>query len=211
MNASFNTSSRDRISVDLQGLKAAVLARAHELKVSPSDWIRSAVRQALAMPGPGSSPGQGSSTDEHLAITPVVSRSMGARVRVSLRMDAEHAVLLTLAAKRSGLSLGAQVAGMLDEVPILLARGDRSQSLGALTASNAEMATLSRDLRQLTNLLRRGEGVAARTYRDRLDRVQTDVQAHLGLAARVVADLSPRRVATRQERPGRTRRTGEPS
>jgi predicted short-subunit dehydrogenase-like oxidoreductase (DUF2520 family) len=126
-------------------------------------------------------------------------------------MNGEHAVLLTMAAKRSGLSLGAQVAGMLDEVPILVGRGDRSQSLVALTVSNAELATLSRDLRLLTSLLKRGDGVAARAYRDRLDRVQADVQAHLSLAARVVADLSPRRVATRQERPGRTRGTGDPS
>lgn len=105
-----DTSSRDRISVDLQGLKAAVLARAHALKVSPSDLIRSAVRQAVEVSGSGSAapPSDGRSATAVLAISPTRA---GARIRVCLRMDVGHAVLLTLAAKRHPSALVAHPCG----------------------------------------------------------------------------------------------------
>lgn len=44
------TSSRDRISVDLRGLKAILVERAHGLDESPSAWVRKLLGDALGKP-----------------------------------------------------------------------------------------------------------------------------------------------------------------
>ena len=46
-------SSRDRISVDLHGLKAALFERAQALGVSPSDLVRTTLADALGRADPG--------------------------------------------------------------------------------------------------------------------------------------------------------------
>ncbi len=177
------TTSRDRISVDLQGLKAALVARADAMGVSPSDVVRGALADVLAQPG-------------SVAGHPLSRRSTqpaGGRVRVSLRMSRAHLLRLTDTARRSGLSLGDHVAGLLDGVAALGEGGDRVACLAALVTSNAELSTLSRDLRHLTQLLGRGEVQAARVYRERLDRLGEEVRAHLRLASHALADLRPQR------------------
>jgi hypothetical protein len=44
------TQSRERISIDLQGLKEALMERSQALGVSPSELLRKALLQALEMP-----------------------------------------------------------------------------------------------------------------------------------------------------------------
>lgn len=44
------TQSRERISIDLQGLKPALLARSQAQGVSPSELVRKALEQALGAP-----------------------------------------------------------------------------------------------------------------------------------------------------------------
>ncbi|MGY0196078.1 hypothetical protein ACWA7J_13515 [Leptothrix sp. BB-4] len=178
-----NPTARDRISVDLQGLKAALLKRADEMGVSPSDVVRRVLADALAAQPIG-----------HRSDRPRGSRrSRGAVQRVSLRMRPVHVLALNDAARRAGLSLGDHVAGLLEGVAALGGEGDRLGSLAALTASNAEMSSLGRDLRHLTNLLARGESQAARFYRERLDTVADEVRAHLRMSSRALSDLQPRR------------------
>jgi hypothetical protein len=182
---------RDRISVDLQGLKAALVARADEMGVSPSDVVRRALADALAA--------QPMSRRSDL---PRGSwRSRGAVQRVSLRMRQVHVMALNEAARRAGLSLGDYVAGLLEGVAVLGGDGDRLGSLAALTASNAEMSSLGRDLRHLASLLSRGESQAARFYRERLDTLADEVRAHLRMSSRALSDLQPRRAAQVDARP----------
>jgi hypothetical protein len=80
------SSSRDRISVDLRGLKAALVTRAREQGVSPSEFVRSSVAEALGPTGAEHATGTAPATDA------------GKRVRLSLRMrrvDAEAAERFT--------------------------------------------------------------------------------------------------------------------
>jgi hypothetical protein len=79
------------------------------------------------------------------------------------------------------LPIGAYVSGLVAGIPILR-DGNRPAHFEALTASTAMLATLSRDLRNLSELLRRGSVVAALAYRERLDDVDADVRRHLELA-----------------------------
>ncbi len=96
--------------------------------------------------------------------------------------------------------VGSFLAGLLASVPSL--SGDASgrlDCLAALTASSAELSTLSRNIHHLTVLLRQGEVRAAQEYRRVLDTLSDDVRAHLSLAASVLAELRP----ARQSRVGR--------
>jgi hypothetical protein len=115
-----------------------------------------------------------------------------ARIRVSLRLAHQDAANLAAAAKAAGLPIGAYVAGLAAGIPILR-EGNRAAHLEALTASTAMLATLGRDLRHLSDLLRQGSVAAALVYRERLDEVDADIRRHLDLASVVLAEQRPSR------------------
>ena len=174
-------SSRDRISVDLRGLKAALFEQARARGVSPSDLVRAVLADALDHAEPSitgrSAPGAVESSDD--------------RVRLSLRMNRSNALAAITAARTAGLSPGAYVAGLIDGVPVLTSGATRTDHLASLIASSAELSALSRSLHRLTSLLRLGSVRAAQEYRDMLDTVADDVREHLTLASAVLSDLRP--------------------
>jgi hypothetical protein len=174
-------SSRDRISVDLHGLKAALFERAQALGVSPSGLVRTTLAEALGRP-------------LHVIEYPARRQAShaGNRVRLSLRMTREQAAATSQAARRAGLSPGDYVADLVAGVPALMSGATRTDHLSALMASTAELSTLSRHLHHLITLLRQGDCRPAQDYRLMLTTLGTDVRAHLALASRVLADLRPR-------------------
>lgn len=173
------TKSRERISVDLQGLKPALLARSRDQGVSPSELVRKALEQALGVPIEA---GQG------VDLRPRPRRS-GDRARLCLRMGHQDAMAVLAAAKRAGMSPGDYVANLVAGVPVLLNGGSRSEHLAALTASNSHMSDLSRNIHALTRLLTQANVAQARGYRDMLDTLDGDVRRHLELAAGALAEL----------------------
>jgi hypothetical protein len=169
-------SSRDRISVDLRGLKAALFERSQAQGQTPSDFVRAALMAALQV--------------EVRAAEPVPAMP-GRRVRLSLRMLRDEARQVIEQAQAAGLPAGAYVAGLCAGVPAI-AHGNRpADQVAVLVSSSAALSTLARDLRHLTQLLRQGEVLAAQQYRARLDDVERDVRAHLALAAPLLLDLKP--------------------
>jgi hypothetical protein len=184
-------SSRDRISVDLHGLKAALFERAQALGVSPSGLVRSTLAEALGQPLQG---------DVALHMASHVP-AHGQRVRLSLRMSRAQADTTLDAARRAGLTPGDYVGGLVAGVPALTAPGTRADHLAALTASSAELSTFNRNLHHLTQLLREGAFRPAQEYRPMLETLGTDVRAHLALAAGLLADLRPRHGAPTVGRP----------
>jgi hypothetical protein len=84
------------------------------------------------------------------------------------------------------------VAGLVAGVPVIQAGGGRTEHVVALIASSAELSTLSRNIHQLTKLLRQGEVGPALVYRDMLNTLDGDIRRHLVLASGVLADLRPR-------------------
>lgn len=183
-------SSRERISVDLHGLRAALFERAQARRASVSVLVREAVERELRLVD-GSKEPQGATR---------AAASAGSTVKLSIRLTSAEAERLDGGARRAGLSRGAYLAGLLANVPSLSSDGSsRLDCLAALTASSAELSTLSRDISHLTALLRQGEVRAAQEYRRMLDTLGDDVRAHLKLAAGVLAELRP----ARQSRCGR--------
>ena len=169
-------SSRDRISVDLRGLKAALVERAQAQRQTPSDFVRAALVAALQ-------------ADLHMAApAPVMP---GRRVRLSLRMRHDYARLVIERARAAGLPVGTYVAGLCAGVPAIVHGARPKDQVAALLSSCAVLSTLGRDLRHLTQLLRQGEILAAQQYRARLDDVERDVRAHLVMAAALLSDPKP--------------------
>jgi hypothetical protein len=181
-------SSRDRISVDLRGLKAALIERARAQGASPSDFVRTALADVLSEPPP--------SLSIRAALKSDFSSSDG-RVRLSLRLSGRDKRAIVFAADRAGLSVGAYIAGLAARIPVMTNGTVFADNLAALVASNAAMTALSRNLRHLTSLLGQGSIRAAREYRETLDSVAGDVRRHLVFASAVLVDLRPLRVATR--------------
>ena len=104
-------SSRDRISVDLRGLRAALLAQARARGVTPSDLVRGVLAGAL-----------GDVDSDQRVLGSATQRSApSGRVRLSLRLTAEQARAITLAAKAAELSTGDFVAGLVAGLPVLSA------------------------------------------------------------------------------------------
>jgi hypothetical protein len=182
-----NTHHPDFVTVDMRGLKAALVACAQAQRVSVSVLVRSAVAHDLGLPAEGEP-----QCGEVLHKAAVHAAS----VKLSIRMTTEEARRFAAGARAAGLSRGAYLAGLVAQVPVLLAGGAQAEHIAALTVSSAELATLSRNLHRLTVLLCQANVDPARPYREMLDTLDGDVRRHLALAARTLADLQPRSPST---------------
>ncbi len=187
-------SSRDRISVDLHGLRAALFERARARGVSPSVLVRDALSAALGQ-------SELATPDRVVMAAAPAARD---RVRLSLRMSRADAGATLVAARRACLAPGAFVAGLVADVPAMSAGSSRTDHIAALIASSGELSTLSRNIRHLTRLLREGNVHAALEYRDMLMTLDADIRGHLMLASRVLADLRPRRPTAVASKPSAT-------
>ena len=140
-------SSRDRISVDLHGLKAPLMERAQAVGLSPSHLVRQVLADALGRPAPLSV--EACRMPSHADQAP--------RTRLSLRMRSEDAAATLQAAQRAGMATGDYVAALAAGVPAVLDGRGHAQTLQALTASTDELAHFGHRLYQLNALLRRGD------------------------------------------------------
>jgi hypothetical protein len=174
--SAMNNPTHEFVTVDMRGLKAALVERANADRVSVSVLVRAAVARELGIAEPSVRPGtSGSDT-----------------VKLSIRMSRVEAGLLANAATASGLSRGAYLAGLVAGIPALSSSANRTDHLASLMASSAELSTLSRNINHLTSLLRQGAGRAAQEYREMLDTLGDDIRGHLKLASATLADLQPR-------------------
>lgn len=190
-----NTPTHDFVTVEMRGLKAALVARAQAQRVSVSELVRGAVARDL-----GLSVVNGESQSAEVP----QGAAHAATVKLSIRITAMEAGQLAAGARAAGLSRGAYLAGLVANVPVLTTGVSRLEHIAILSASTAELATLSRNIHQLSSLLRRGEDGSSRPLRLMLDTLARDVRQHLDLASSALADLQPHRPATAEPR-GRIR------
>jgi len=126
-----NTLSRDFVTVDMRGLKAALVARAQADRVSVSVLVRGAMARDLGMAAGGK---------PHPVDTAVPIASHATSVKLSIRMTRDEARRLAAGARAAGLSRGAYLAGLIANVPVLSAGGGRAEHIATLVASNAELS-----------------------------------------------------------------------
>ncbi|HWH81307.1 MAG TPA: hypothetical protein VNU71_03630 [Burkholderiaceae bacterium] len=192
-----NAAPHEFVTVDMRGLKAALVALAREQRVSVSVVVRDAVAKALPPNG-----------DIAIGESSVAGTSGGGTVKLSIRLTADEAVRLDRGAKDAGLSRGAFLSGLINGVGVP-SSGGRAEHLAAVIASNAELSTLSRNVRNLANLLGRSEMRAAQAYRTMLDTLAGDVERHLDLAGDLLTQLRPSRGAPEARKPQRRPRRKE--
>lgn len=170
-------SSRDRISVDLRGIRSDVLACAATKGVTVSELVRDILAREIQI-GADAVPAPGACISQR-------ARS----IRVSLRMHWREASLLRESARDAALPLGAYVSALVARASTPDGQAPRVSGEADLAASCAALATLARDIRHLAQLLGQGQVRAAQEYRQRLDDIEGDVRRHIQLASEVVADL----------------------
>ena len=176
-------SLRDRISVDLHGLKAPLMERAQAVGLSPSRLVRQVLADALGRPAPPNA----------VAYRTPVQTDPTARARLCLRMRSEDAAATLQAAQQAGMATGDYVAALVAGVPVILDGRGHAQTLQALTASTDELAHFGHRLYQLNALLRRGDVEPIRLYVGMLETLARDVRRHLDHVSCALADLQPRR------------------
>ena len=177
------STSRDLLTVDLRGMKAALLEGARVRGVLPSDFVRASLADALGLP----------------EATPVrrtprsPSIAQGQKARLSLRMTLDQATEILAHAKAAGLSPGAYVAGLVAEIPMVTGGAAPAEHLAALVSSTAEMSTLARHLGRLGDVLRAGSSQAGCEHHQLLSSAAEHARRHIALASAVLADMRPRR------------------
>lgn len=176
-------SSRDRISVDLHGLKAPLMERAQAVGLSPSHLVRQVLSDALGRPA---------LQNAEACRTPVQT-DPATRTRLCMRMRSEDAAATLQAAQWTGMATGDYVAALVAGVPAVLDGRGHAQTLQALTASTDELAHFGHRLYQLNALLRRGEVEPIHSYVGMLETLARDVRRHLDHVSCALADLQPRR------------------
>lgn len=182
------TSSHDFVTVDMRGLKAALVARAQAERVSVSVLVRDAVARDLGLSAGVDRSCVHVATDRPVSVT---------SVKLSIRMTVAEALHFAAGARAAGMSRGAYLAGLVANVPVLASGASRTEHIAALTASSAELSTLSRNIHRLAVLLRQADVEPARPYREMLDGMAGDVRRHLETASRVLRDLQPQSRGTR--------------
>lgn len=183
-------SSRDRLSVDLHGLKAALVERAKLAGTSPSGWVRATLAEALG--GPAEPVTE--------ARPPRLKARDVSRVRLTLRMSRTDASAVLAAARLAGQAPGDFVAELLAGQPVPMPASDRAETVGALIAACADLSTFSRNLSHLVSLLRQGAFRPAEEYRPMLTTLSIDVREHLDHVTRALVGLQPRRGRGMQQR-----------
>jgi hypothetical protein len=178
-----NTHQPDFVSVDMRGLKAALVERALAERVSVSVVVRRAVVREL-----------GAAEDDAQAASDARrgDASRTSTVKLSIRLTTDEAKRLVAGARSAGLSRGAYLAGLVAGVPVLTTDANRPDLLVALTASSGHLARLSHNIHALTRFLTLGNVPQALVYRDMLDTLDEDVRRHLAQASALMADLRPR-------------------
>ena len=112
-------------------------------------------------------------------------------------MSSAEIRLIADGAREAGLSKAAFLAERIAGAPRGITSALRQQQLAAVVASNAELSTLSRNIRHLVELLNQGSGRAAQEYRATLETIADDVKRHLTASSAVLADVRSRRTSSR--------------
>jgi hypothetical protein len=180
--------SQDFVTVDMRGLKTALVALARSERASVSALMRRAVARELDSNEP--SVGQSARLKESMP------------TKVSIRLTAADARQLAERARADGVSMGALLAGLAAGIPSSSGCGNRRDTLAALVESSAELATLNRNVHHLTCLLAKGSVQAAQEYRATLQTLEGEVRGHLRFASAMLAELGPRRMDRNAEAGG---------
>lgn len=180
--------SRDRVTVDLRGAGPVVQAKATAQGLTVAAFVRRAIKTIAGTPA--------DATYSHSVATSEAGERL---IKVTLRLTADHALLLAMRARSAEVSQGSYVAGLLDGQPPPRAASDRREAIAALAKSTDQLAVMSTDLQTVLRLIRTASPERAEPFRRNVRTLLEDVRAHLDMACGYLADL-PRTAPPRPRR-----------
>lgn len=182
-----NTRNPDFITVDMRGLKAALVSCAQARRESVSMLVRRAVARELGLSEP---------VPQVVVDAGRIDASHVPRVKLSIRLTTAEARRLAAGAHTAQMSRDAYLAGLINGVPALTTGASRTAEIVELIKSNAKLSSLSRNIHTLSRLLAQGKLQQARDHRDPLETLDGEIRRHLAQAAALMADLRPRGSST---------------
>lgn len=169
---------RDRVTIDLRGIRPQLQAQAAKHGISSAAWIRRAMTAMLD--DDSRDPGQ---------IDSIGGACSAQVVKVTLRLPVASAVTLASRARRAEVSQGVYVASLVDGIPAQVPAPDHAPAVAALSASTDRLAALSADLNACLRLLGRVPRSELDPYRASMRSLVDDVRLHLASAAALVSAL----------------------
>jgi hypothetical protein len=169
---------RDRVTVDLRGIRPQLQAQAAKRQMTTAALVRHAVT-AMLDDTPSDAGDSG----------PIDSTSGAPVVKVTVRLPVAHAVVLASRARAADVSQGTYVARLIDGTPAQPPAPDHTRAVAALMASTDRLAVLSADLSAFMRLLGRTPRSELEPHRASIRSLADDVRAHLASAAALVSAL----------------------
>jgi hypothetical protein len=112
-------------------------------------------------------------------------------IKVTVRMRRCVARHLSSHARARGLSHGTYLSALIEGAPALPLAIDHREAVAALGVSTDQLALVAADLQDFARLVRQGMAPSAEQFGDTVAMLAGDVRMHLGLAARLMAELKP--------------------
>lgn len=190
--ASCSRSRRERMSIDLRGHGSALVLVARSMQMSAAALVRKILYDWLET--------RSVAEAGRSAVDVVSLQKESAVIKVTLRMPADYAARLALAARAAELSQGIYVARLIDSLPPAPVAPDQRECRAALMRSNAMLAAMSSDLQALVRTLRRASSPKQTDCNDSVARLSETVLQHLAVAAPLLAATSPSRCPGARDR-----------
>ena len=191
---------RERIALDLRGLGPAIRAHAKIRGMTVSAVARLAVVKMLEEPG--------------IAVDQFANANLAATasqsVKVTVRVPKSIAKELALRSRAAGLSRGGYLSTLIIGAPVLPLRVDRQHAVTALVGSTDQLALVAADLSEFARLAQEGAVPSADQTERVVVELAREVRVHLGLVARLIAELQPV-AASRRAAGHRIESSGRPS
>jgi len=170
---------RDRVTIDLRGLREPLQTRALANQMTPAALVRQAVLAYLA-------PKSGDQKPDPKPLKYVREKEV---VKVTLRLPAGHAALMNYQARIANVSQSIYLAALIEGAP---PPKNHAQAVAALQASTNRLAVISTDLSAYLRTLhtvKPGASQELERYRAGIKTLNQDIRRHLGTAAQLVAEL----------------------
>jgi hypothetical protein len=178
---------RDRITVDLHGLRPAVEALARSRRMTIAALGRTALVRML-----DESPDLLPSTECEVVVP-------DKKKQFTVRMYCADIERVILQARALGATYGTYISALLDGAPPPLVI-DPQQAIAALARSTDRLTAVAADLNELMRSIRCGVMSPARDYGRPIEELAHIIQPHLEAASQLMVELMPARPRRRTRR-----------
>ena len=170
---------RDRVTIDLCGLREPLQTRALVNQMTPAALVRQAVLAYLA-------PKSGDQKPDPKPLKYVREEQV---IKVTLRLPAGHAALMNFQARIANVSQSIYVAALIEGAP---PPRNHAQAVAALQASTNRLAVISTDLSaylRILHMVKPGASQELDRYQAGIMTLNDDIRRHLDTASALLAEL----------------------